>query len=311
LQALIKLPKGILFAKIPEYIEKKKNEISKLEEETKISNEKKEISEIEAAVAKDLRDVDLENEKTTVAELREYSKLKAELGKFRLSIEDDIPKFVQLVHGIKQRGYDVDKVVSEYSDQEIKQLTRDLLINQVNKLKDTKMGLQNECYFLNSQVDLHSQRLYAYDELKSIRVGLRELKIIINTIKELAAENNISISAAVNKFFQFLEQQYDIKLRQKVLDEEKQQLQKYNNTTKDDSPNRTFPLPYSNNESSSVVPKHSALVDRQQQPQQQKSSSFTSYREIITTDPNTAKERNNQINNDVDEWYGSDEDHNR
>ena len=149
--------------------------------------------------------------------------------------------------------------MSEYSVQEIKQLTRDLLINQVKGLNGTKMGLQNECYFLKSQVDQHTQRLYVYDELKSMGFGLRELKIIRNTIKELAAENNNSFSAAVNTFFESLEQRYDIKLRRQVLDEEQPQLQKYNNTTKPDNPNRRFPLSYHNNQSSSVVPKPSAL----------------------------------------------------
>jgi hypothetical protein len=173
LQALVKLSKDIPFAKIPEYIEKKKNEITKLEKDAKILKEKKEILEIEAAVAKDLRDEALEDEKTTVAEVREYSNLKAELKKYGLSIVDDIPKFTQVIHGIKQRGYDVDKVLSEYSVQEIKQLTRDLLINQVKGLNGTKMGLQNECYFLKSQVDQHTQRLYVYDELKSMGFVLR------------------------------------------------------------------------------------------------------------------------------------------
>ena len=41
LQALVKLSKDIPFAKIPEHIEKLKIEITKLEEDAKISNEKK------------------------------------------------------------------------------------------------------------------------------------------------------------------------------------------------------------------------------------------------------------------------------
>jgi hypothetical protein len=118
LQALVKRSKDIAFAKIPEYIEKKKNEITDLEKDAKISKEKKEISRSRLQQQKSF-DAVLEVEKTTVAELKEYSKLKAELGKFGLSIENDFPKFVQVVHGIKQRGYDVDKVLSEYSVQEL------------------------------------------------------------------------------------------------------------------------------------------------------------------------------------------------
>ena len=82
---------------------------------------------------------------------------------------------------------------------------------------------------------------------------------------------------AIDKFFEFLEQRYDIKLRQKVLDEQQQELQKYNNTTvKPDNPNRTFPLSR-NNESSSVAPKLSALVNRQGERQREMPSSSISY----------------------------------
>ena len=51
-------------------------------------------------------------------------------------------------------------------------------------------------------------------------LGLNKLRLMINSIKEIAAENNIiDYRLAVDKFFESLEQQYDIKLRQKVLDE--------------------------------------------------------------------------------------------
>ena len=160
-----------------------KQKIQNLKQEERLSQQK-------ASYAKELCEAALENEKTTVAELKEYSNLKTELGKFGLSIENDLPKFVQVVHGIKQSGYDVDKVLSEYSDQEIKQLTRDLLINQVEGLKGTKMELQNESYFLKSQVDQHRQRLSVYDELKSMGFGLGELKILYDTIREIADEYN-------------------------------------------------------------------------------------------------------------------------
>lgn len=132
--------------------------------------------------------------------------------------------------------------------------------------------------------------------------GLRELKIILNTIKEIAVENNNIFSEAVDKFFESLEQRYDIKLRQKVLKE--QQLQKYNNTTKTDSPNRTFPL-YCNNESSNVLPKPSALVEKQGE----MPSSSISYRYgKITTSSKRGEEQNKELNPYHNEWDGSDHD---
>jgi hypothetical protein len=218
---------------------------------------------------------------------------------------DDIPKFTQVIHEIKQGGYDVDKILSEYSDQEIKQLTRDLLIGQVKGLEDTKTRLLSECSFVESQIDLHRQRLYVYNELELMEFGLRRLKILRNTIKEIAAEDNvIDYRTAVDKFIESLEQRYDIKLRQKVKEEEQQQ--KYNDTTKPDNPNRTFSL-YRNNKSSSVVPKPSALVDRQREIPSS-SISYT-YRKSTTTLSKTKKE-DNQINPYHDEWDRSEDDHN-
>ena len=167
---------------------------------------------MEISAAKDLRDAALENERITNAEIREYSNLKAELRRYVLTIEDDTPKFVQVVHDIKRYEYDVDKVLSDYSDEQIKQIKLGRLSDQVKRLEDTKIKLQSECSFLNEQADLHRQMLYVYQELKSMGLGLRELKIIYNTIKEIAAENNIiDYREAVNKFVEFLEQRYDVK----------------------------------------------------------------------------------------------------
>jgi hypothetical protein len=68
--------------------------------------------------------------------------------------------------------------------------------------------------------------------------GLRELNILYNRINEISAEYKIfGYKALVNEFFEFLEQRYNIKLRQKVHNEyqhQKTQLSKsfiYKKTT--------------------------------------------------------------------------------
>jgi hypothetical protein len=123
--------------------------------------------------------------------LTEYLNLKAELKMYGLSIEEDIPKFVQVVRGIKRYEYDINKVLSDYSDQEFKQIKRDLLSDQVKRLEDTKIGLHNECSFIKEQIGLQRQRLYVCQELKSVGLGLNELRLLRNTIKEMAAEKGI------------------------------------------------------------------------------------------------------------------------
>jgi hypothetical protein len=51
----------------------------------------------------------------TAAELKWYSDLKAELGRYGVPI-DDTSKLAPIVNGISQYGYEVDKVLQAFSD---------------------------------------------------------------------------------------------------------------------------------------------------------------------------------------------------
>jgi hypothetical protein len=211
-------------SEISYYIEQMKNVKRMLKKDIQNLQKQKKISEEEASYANELRDAAFEDQKTTYTELREYSNFKTELGKYGLSVDDDTRKLVRVIYGIKQRNeYDVKKVLSEYSDIEFMQDKRDMLSNLVRTLEDKIVYLQGQCSFLESQVNLHNQRLYVYDELKSMGLGIRELKIILNTIKEIAAENNISPLTARDNFIEFLEKKYDIKLRSKIQQQKKNQ----------------------------------------------------------------------------------------
>jgi hypothetical protein len=213
-------------SEIPQYIEQKKNEKRKLKEDIQNLQKQKKISEEEASYANELRDAAFEIEKTTVTELREYSNFKAELRRCGLSssIVDDPRKLVRVTYGIKQRGYDVDKVLSEYSDIEFMQVKRDMLSTQVRALEDKIVNLQSQYLFLESQVNLHRQLLHIYDKLNLMGFGLRELNILYNRINEISAEYKIfGYKALVNEFFEFLEQRYNIKLIQKVHKEHQHQ----------------------------------------------------------------------------------------
>ena len=212
-------------SEISYYIEKMKNEKRALKKDIQNLQKQKKKSEEEASDANDLRDAAFETEKVTYAELREYSKFKTELGKYGLSVVDDTKKFVQVIYGIKQHGYDVDEVLSEYSDLGFMQVKRDILSRQVRELENTKTTLQGECSFFKSQVDRHSQRLSVYDELKSMGLGLRELKIILNTIKEIANENNSIPLIARDKFIEFLEGVYDVKIGSKIHEQQQKHQQ--------------------------------------------------------------------------------------
>ena len=53
----------------------------------------------------------------------------------------------------------------------------------------------------------HLQRI---DELESVGIRLKELKLFHNAVKEIAVANHIHEKDAFNKFYADVEQQYDV-----------------------------------------------------------------------------------------------------
>lgn len=73
---------------------------------------------------------------------------------------DDARKLVRVIYEIKQRGCDVDKVLSEYLDIEFMQVKRDVLSTQVRTLEDKIVDSRYQYSFLESQVNLHIHSYY-------------------------------------------------------------------------------------------------------------------------------------------------------
>lgn len=61
---------------------------------------------------------------------------------------------------------------------------------------------------LKQNSSIHTQAISVYEQLASMGLGLGELTILVNTITELAKENGISESMAVNKFLDDVTQKY-------------------------------------------------------------------------------------------------------
>src|SRR5919198_4322640 len=104
-------------SQISEFIQQKADENKRLEEEIqtlksqiKILNEEKSNSEHRSESA-------LHKEHMTAEELKSYSDLKQELGRYGVPIYD-VPKFAKVIREISQKGYDVDKIIQEFSDLE-------------------------------------------------------------------------------------------------------------------------------------------------------------------------------------------------
>ena len=72
--------------------------------------------------------------------------------------------------------------------------------------------MNQECSILEEHVKSYYQRLSLSDELQNMRFGLKELKLLRNTINEIAYANNIPADQAQQKFYKDIEEHYYDKL---------------------------------------------------------------------------------------------------
>ncbi|HET7285103.1 MAG TPA: hypothetical protein VFI70_10495 [Nitrososphaeraceae archaeon] len=183
---------------------KLEQEIQTLKDEIKTLNEEKLDSEHRRASA-------LYEQNMTAVELKSYSDLKEELGQYGIPI-DDVPKFAKAVLGISQKGYDVGKVIEEFSESES---TRSKYWDYKASIPDLKIkydGLNQEYSKLEQSVNSCKQKLSLNNELQAMGFGIKELKLLCNIIQEIADANNIPPDQAQQKFYKDIEEQYDDKL---------------------------------------------------------------------------------------------------
>jgi cell division protein FtsB len=202
---------AIPFSQIRNYVKQKADEKEKLEQEIKKLEWKIEMLTLEQSDRQFLRDQALQDERMTAADLKWYSNLKAELGKYDIPV-DDISKFAKAVNGIRELGYDVGKVIREFSDYESVETQRKMLQDSVKMLQNELNHLSQKCSSLENTVNSHEQIISIFKELEGMGFGLEELKLLWNTINEIAVANNIPLYEAQQKFFKDVEEQYDNKL---------------------------------------------------------------------------------------------------
>jgi hypothetical protein len=158
-----------------------------------------------------LLDQALQDERMTATELKWYSDLRAGLQKYGLPV-NDIPKFTKIINGIRQYGYDVGKVIREFSEFQSLETRRKMLQDSVKMLQNESNYLGQKCSSVENKINSHEQIISALEELEAMGFGVKELKLLWNTINEIAVANNIPLNEAQQKFFKDIEEQYDNKL---------------------------------------------------------------------------------------------------
>jgi len=202
---------AIPFSQVPNYVKQKADEKEKLEQETKNLEWKIGMLKLEQSDRQFLRDQALQDERMTAADLKWYSNLKAELRKYDIPV-DDISKFAKAVNGLREYGYDVNKVTSEFSESQSLETRHKMLQDSVKMLQNESNYLGQKWSSLENTVNSLEQIISIFKDLDGMGFGLEELKLLWNTINEIAVANNMPLNEAQRKFFKDIEEQYDNKL---------------------------------------------------------------------------------------------------
>ena len=170
-------------------------------------------------------------EKKVSSYFKWYENLKQELfHKHTLLIEQEFEAFANAVNDFKQYSFDVTKILTEYEHISSLRNKIELTQNQVDNNAATRDTLIKEISSLKEQGDYYRQTINTYNELYNNGFGLRELKLLNNTVMESALANEISVKDSVEKFFVDLDRQYDNKLGfEKKVEELKSQMKDIEN----------------------------------------------------------------------------------
>jgi predicted nucleic acid-binding Zn-ribbon protein len=204
LEDLLEFSKTVPLSKIPHYLKEKNDEKIKLEDEIEKLKAQIETLQQQKQVTESVRNTILEDGKITSYRLKWYSDLRAELGKYGIPV-DDISKLAKLVNSIKQYQYDVENVINEFLDLEIRRLS-------YKYLHENMPTLENRKTYLETMISMHNQVLSKYNSLETMGFGLNQLQYLWTTVNEIARENNIPPKEAVMKFLSDVERQYNNKL---------------------------------------------------------------------------------------------------
>jgi hypothetical protein len=198
----------IPFSEIPEYIGKKIKEKQSLEQEVKTL--------IETAVsAQSECDEALKRSSITVDILHEYRRLREILvEQYGLSIdsEDDLPKVINVIYNLKHSGYDAKSIIKNLSNINSLQTREQELQSQVDAIEVRLKIAEQEYSEAEKKLAYSKDALSVYNELRNLGFGMKELKLLKNTVMEISTSNNINPYLAVKKFFEDIKGQYDNKL---------------------------------------------------------------------------------------------------
>lgn len=211
--SLLEYSQSVPFSQIRDHISEMIEEKKRLEQEIEKLRNQVETLQNQKSEAEHRSKVALDNHRITEDKLQWYTGIKNELKNKYGSPVDNITKFASMVNAAGQHfGYDIHKISNEISHLE-------LLRTECSEFQVWNVHLKNEYHNLSRQnsevrqmLQAANQSLSIYGEIYAMGIGLEELKLLHDTILEIAEANNIPRAKAINKFFADFREQYDGKL---------------------------------------------------------------------------------------------------
>jgi hypothetical protein len=204
LKLLQDIPESIPPKQFEEYIELQKSQIQRSKEEIErlqqmILNQK---SNLEIAI---------KEEGTTMNELHQFSSLKTVMKDNGVTMSDN-SRFVEAVVGAKKLGFDPHIIVQKVSNLMNLEIEQKGLEERDKSLNEKVEALKVKCSDLEQEELAHNYSISISRELEKMGMGIKQLKLLLHTVTEMATANNISEDKATEKFFSDVQKQYDDKL---------------------------------------------------------------------------------------------------
>jgi hypothetical protein len=153
--------------------------------ETHVKQREEEVQRLEEEIKH--RRAILESTNLDVQTISEYTHLKEELSKYRLSTEDPT-RLLSILRTIKQIGYEPNKIVARFS--------------QIESLRQTEKGLKNNCKIIEERIARCQELLPLSEQIIRLRIGVDELLAFHTAFCEKAEMHNWSMESAAYRLIE-------------------------------------------------------------------------------------------------------------
>jgi DNA repair protein SbcC/Rad50 len=212
---IINFSSKISISQIPQFMKEKTDEKERLE--VSIQNLNQKINELENAEKEKEQEIQRLSAvaKKLSKHYRLFSIIKYKLDQYGISMEN-LNQFVNCVVGISKKNYDVTKVLELIGDYDNLLYYTQLYKKEVEAKKEELNHLNQEINYSKDLLDSYRIKLEIIEKLETMGFGIKELKILYDTLMEIGRENINNIN---NKTFEQIKKEFfdDLKNYDEIL----------------------------------------------------------------------------------------------